>query len=67
MYVRVKRGKTTVFLHVDPTDTVAQLKARLEQLMQAVRRALPPPPLPLPGCRPAASTSSGGAAKRARP
>lgn len=61
MYVRVKRGKTTVFLHVDPTDTVAQLKARLEQLMQAVRC-----PLPLPGCCAAVKHHLLSSAKRLR-
>lgn len=34
MYVRVKREKLTIFLHVEPTDTVSQLKSKLEELIQ---------------------------------
>lgn len=34
MYVRIKREKLTVFLHVDPTDTIAQLKSKLQELLQ---------------------------------
>jgi transcription elongation factor B subunit 2 len=34
MYVRVKRLKTTFFLHVEPTDTIDSLKAKLHDLMQ---------------------------------
>lgn len=34
MYVRVKREKMTVFLHCDGTDTVAQIKGKLQELMQ---------------------------------
>ena len=33
MYVRVKRHKTTVFLHCDPIDTIAQIKERINQVM----------------------------------
>lgn len=34
MYIRVKRLKTTAFLHVEPTDTVASVKAKLHDLLQ---------------------------------
>ncbi|PSC72925.1 polyubiquitin 9 [Micractinium conductrix] len=34
MYVRVKREKLTVFLHVEPHDTVELLKAKLQELLQ---------------------------------
>lgn len=36
MYVRIKREKLTIFLHVEPTDTVAQVKSKLEELIQQV-------------------------------
>ena len=29
MYVRVKRGQQTVFLHVEPTDSFAVVKQKL--------------------------------------
>ncbi|KAG7669510.1 putative Polyubiquitin-B [Nannochloris sp. 'desiccata'] len=34
MYVRVKRLKTTSFLHVEPTDTIGSVKAKLQDLLQ---------------------------------
>ena len=34
MYVRVKRSKTTIFLHVEPTDTILELKQKLQELTQ---------------------------------
>ncbi|KAL3147745.1 hypothetical protein ABBQ32_002485 [Trebouxia sp. C0010 RCD-2024] len=34
MYVRVKRNKTTIFLHVEPTDTVLEVKQKLQELVQ---------------------------------
>lgn len=34
MYVRVKRSKTTIFLHVEPTDTVLEVKQKLQELVQ---------------------------------
>jgi transcription elongation factor B subunit 2 len=34
MYVRVKRFKTTSFLHVEPTDTISSVKAKLQDLLQ---------------------------------
>jgi hypothetical protein len=30
MYVRVKRAKTTMFLHVDPSETVMELKQKIQ-------------------------------------
>jgi hypothetical protein len=30
MYVRVKRARTTMFLHVDPTETVLELKQKIQ-------------------------------------
>ena len=36
MYVRIKRQKTTIFLHVEPTDTVLELKQKLQELVQQV-------------------------------
>ena len=36
MYVRVKRSKTTIFLHVEPTDTVLEVKQKLQELVQQV-------------------------------
>lgn len=38
MYIRVKRKKTTVFLAVEPTDTVLEVKQKLETLIGKVRR-----------------------------
>lgn len=38
MYIRVKRKKTTVFLAVEPTDTVLEVKQKLETLISKVRR-----------------------------
>lgn len=34
MYVRIKRSKTTIFLHVEPTDTVLEVKQKLQELTQ---------------------------------
>ena len=42
MYIRVKRKKATVFLHVEPTDTVLEVKQKLQELLEQVRSALPP-------------------------
>ena len=36
MYVRIKRSKTTIFLHVEPTDTVLEVKQKLQELTQQV-------------------------------
>jgi hypothetical protein len=36
--VRVKRQKLTVFLQVEPNDTLGQLKARLGKLVDQVSR-----------------------------
>jgi hypothetical protein len=36
MYVKVKRQKTTIFLLVEPTDSVASVKQKLEELVQQV-------------------------------
>lgn len=33
IYIRVKRKKTTVFVHVEPTDTVLEVKQKLQQLI----------------------------------
>ncbi|KAJ1485287.1 hypothetical protein T484DRAFT_1945935 [Baffinella frigidus] len=32
MYVRVKRGKQTIFLHCDPQDTILSLKKKVEAI-----------------------------------
>lgn len=34
MYVRIKRSKTTIFLHVEPTDTILEVKQKLQELTQ---------------------------------
>eukprot|EP00879_Flechtneria_rotunda_P005965 GHRR01006271.1.p1 GENE.GHRR01006271.1~~GHRR01006271.1.p1 ORF type:complete len:106 (+),score=13.95 GHRR01006271.1:293-610(+) len=34
MYIRVKRKKTTVFLQVEPTDTVLEVKQKLQALVE---------------------------------
>lgn len=34
MYIRAKRKKTTLFLHVDPTDTILEVKQRIQELLQ---------------------------------
>lgn len=51
MYIRVKRKKATVFLHVEPTDTVLEVKQKLQELLEQVRaaadRAAPAPLRPL--------------------
>lgn len=39
MYIRCKRKKTTVFLLVEPTDTVLEVKAKLQGLLNQVRSA----------------------------
>ena len=36
MYIRVKRQKTTIFLHVEPTDTVLEVKQKLQDLVEQV-------------------------------
>ena len=36
MYVRVKREKTTYFLHVEPTDTILEVKQKLQELIDLV-------------------------------
>ena len=38
MYVRIKRQTTTAFLTVNLTDTVAEVKARIQELLQQVSR-----------------------------
>ena len=40
MYVKVKRQKTTIFLLVEPADTVASVKQKLEELVQQVWASL---------------------------
>lgn len=37
MYIRVKRQKTTVFLQVEPTDTLLEVKQKLQALIEKVR------------------------------
>lgn len=34
MYVRIKRSKTTIFLHVELTDTILEVKQKLQELTQ---------------------------------
>jgi hypothetical protein len=34
MYVRVKRAKQTFFLHVEPTETVLEVKQKVQQLTE---------------------------------
>ncbi|KAK9824295.1 hypothetical protein WJX72_009223 [[Myrmecia] bisecta] len=34
MYIRVKRQKTTIFVHVEPTDTILEVKQKLQELVQ---------------------------------
>lgn len=36
MYIRVKRKKTTIFLHVEPTDTIIEVKQKLQELVEQV-------------------------------
>ena len=36
MYIRVKREKTTIFLHVDPSDNILQVKHQISKLTQQV-------------------------------
>ncbi|KAF6261099.1 ubiquitin-like protein-like protein [Scenedesmus sp. NREL 46B-D3] len=40
MYIRVKRQKTTVFLQVEPTDTVLEVKQKLQALWTSMHCAL---------------------------
>lgn len=40
MYIRVKRQKTTVFLQVEPTDTVLEVKQKLQALLDKVGNRL---------------------------
>ena len=37
MYIRVKRKKMTMFLHVEPTDTILEVKQKLQELVDQVR------------------------------
>ena len=37
VYVKVKRKKSTFFLHIDLTETILEVKAKLEDLVQKVR------------------------------
>jgi len=37
MYIRVKRHKRTIFLQVEPTDTVLEVKHKLQDLCEQVR------------------------------
>jgi hypothetical protein len=39
MYIRVKRKKTTIFLVVEPTDTVLEVKQKLQALIDKVSSA----------------------------
>lgn len=34
MYIRVKRRKQTFFLHVEPTDTILEVKQKLQELLE---------------------------------
>jgi hypothetical protein len=36
MYIRVKRRKQTFFLHVEPTDTILEVKSKLQELLEQV-------------------------------
>ena len=36
MYVRVKREKCTIFLHVEPVDTILEVKQKLQHLCEQV-------------------------------
>ena len=36
MYVKVKRHKTTMFLHIDLSETILEVKAKLQELVQKV-------------------------------
>lgn len=40
MYIRVKRKKTTIFLVVEPTDTVLEVKGKLQALIDKVGRGM---------------------------
>lgn len=40
MYVRVKRKKATYFIHIEPSDTVANLKLEIAKLTQQVVTSL---------------------------
>lgn len=37
VYVKVKRKKSTFFLHIDLTETILEVKAKLQDLIQKVR------------------------------
>ena len=36
MYIRVKRAKSTIFLHVDPSDSMLHVKRQVSKLTQQV-------------------------------
>lgn len=36
MYVRVKHKRTTIFLHVEPNDTILEVKQKLQELTEQV-------------------------------
>ena len=40
MYIRVKRERTTIFLHVDPSDSILQVKQQISKLTQQVCRPM---------------------------
>lgn len=37
VYVKVKRKKSTYFLHIDLTETILEVKAKLQDLVQKVQ------------------------------
>ena len=41
IYLRIKRHKTTLFTHCEPTDTIASLKAKVASQLVATNSALP--------------------------
>lgn len=38
MYIRIKRQKTTYFLQVQPTDTILEVKQKLQEYCEQVKR-----------------------------
>ena len=40
VYIKVKRRKSTFFLHIDLSETISEVKAKLQELVEKVRSCL---------------------------
>jgi hypothetical protein len=42
VYIKVKRKKSTYFLHIDLTETIGEVKAKLQELVEQVMQSSVP-------------------------